>query len=156
MREIFGHVTSVISRIAHACMATWRRVMLHASLVLQSTDHSWTVVVDDSGLSDWPSPAADKGVQRLGDAASREYRPILYVPALRVISHIARSNYRITYSSCNASTVTVSVHTRRYHCCSYLSQSKLFSAYRRTFLILWILNVNTWYFFWLLTNLKLK
>ena len=40
MREIFSHVTAVIRRIAHACVATWRRVMLHASLVLQSTDHS--------------------------------------------------------------------------------------------------------------------
>jgi len=40
MREIFGHVTSVISRVAHACVATWRRVRLHASLVSQLTDHS--------------------------------------------------------------------------------------------------------------------
>ena len=40
MREIFGHVTAVIRRIAHACVATWQRVTVHASLVLQSTGYS--------------------------------------------------------------------------------------------------------------------
>jgi len=110
MREIFGHVTAVISRIAHACVATWRRVMLHGSLVPQSTDHS------SSSSSSTADSRTDRDLQPtsvfvrlqccvLLTPQSREYRPILYVPAQRVISHIALSNYRITY--CNASSIDV-------------------------------------------------
>jgi len=68
MREIFGHVTAVIRRIAHACVATWRRVMLHGSLVSQSTDHTLIIIflLVVHGLAVTASSAVDKRVRPCG------------------------------------------------------------------------------------------
>ena len=138
MREIFGHVTAVISRIAHACAATWRRVTLHAWLNLQSTDHSSPSSSSSSSSSSTDRPS-DRHLQstsvsghttRCPAVAARhaaanigQYTPILYVPAPRVSSqyctvkspnHSANLTHRLPIST--AYVVIVIQRTFPEHC----------------------------------------